>query len=1241
MRAMKNITEEICQIKLEEERKVALQTIRFLDESTNDYLYLFDLINERVFFTDKICEKYAIPSSGEQGIAIDKWAQIIYSRDRWMLQKNLLRIKKGEIQTHNLEYRLTDREGRRVWINCKGRVQQDEDGNPLFLIGSVSEMARGRLVDNLTGLWNEDRFIEDLRGSLKKGTGYLLVLGIDNFKDINVKNGRTFGDHVLRKTADILEDHLDYPSKLYRLGSDRFAVIFPEKFGKEIVEFYYSVKEGMETYCTISAGAVSYHSSDGADCSMVYQYAESALDRAKKQGKNILEFFSAEDFQKSLDRIKLQDEIRQAAQNNCTGFYLCYQPQIDSSNFRIYGAEALLRYESPSRGVMGPMEFIPLLEQSGMICPVGTWVLQTAIHQCARWRKYISGFHINVNISYVQLKQKNIMETVLGVLREEGLPGDALTLEVTESMQLQDYSYFNRILYEWKRHGIKIAIDDFGTGYSSLSYLKSMDVDETKIDRCFINRIHYNTYNYRLLSNMIELAHSARIQVCCEGVETEEELRALRQLKPDIFQGFLFARPYKKEEFEKLYIDSESEEYQERLKKEKFWREMDSEKSGNSPESSYQEDLESVVESMDEVVYVSDLESCDLYYLNPAGRKLTGIYDYKGLKCYQVLCGRNTPCKYCKEVKLSEEGSAQWQMSGCAPGKQLRIRNKRIPWNGKTARLGIAGDVTQKSRFEEILPGTRLGLWKICIDEKTGKAELEADEVMTDILGLKNPISPEECYTYWYNRINEGYYRYVNLAIDSIIQSGKLVQVEYTWNHPEKGEMLVRSVGIRVEDQDGKICLQGYHRMISDLDRPYFLPGGLDCEMFEYNEKKHNIYFHTERKLISGEKKKEKDFPECWIREQIVHPHFAEAFREIFRNVYDKDNIHACEMLLAVKDGSYEWFRLKTRHLGQREKDMNTIVVLMEPAGQERAMELEYMRKSDFYEAILSETAAYAEVDVEGRQITVSGGLWEIYADKFRNKWDNLDHIIQNHIDQAVCREDRAEYRKYMDLENMKEMYKKGITNMNYSFRRYVDGELCWMELVIHVFLDKYTENMYALLYLKNIDAVKRKEIARENAAQRDPLTNVYNRSVFEQEVLFYMKNEGSKARGALIILDLDNFKKVNDQYGHLRGDETLKLLTKLLQSTFRSQDLIGRLGGDEFLVFVKNVTDRKILDKRMDDLFEKMKQASGYMLSCSVGISFARGEEFCYREVLEEADTALYWSKEKGKNQYSYFERK
>ena len=198
--------------------------------------------------------------------------------------------------------------------------------------------------------------------------------------------------------------------------------------------------------------------------------------------------------------------------------------------------------------MVGPGEFIPLLEQSGMICEVGMWVLQTAVSQCREWRKKLPDFHISVNISYVQLRQKGIEEAVLALLQQMDLPGEALTLEVTESMQLQDYSYFNKIFYEWKRYGIQISIDDFGTGYSSLSYLKSIEVDETKIDRCFVSRIQHNAYNYRLLSNMIELAHSARIKVCCEGVETEEELLALKELKPDVLQGFLFAKPYKKEE---------------------------------------------------------------------------------------------------------------------------------------------------------------------------------------------------------------------------------------------------------------------------------------------------------------------------------------------------------------------------------------------------------------------------------------------------------------------------------------------------------------------------------------------------------------------------------------------------------------------------------------------------------------------------------------------------------------------
>lgn len=1102
------------------EIQIYMKAIQFLDETTEDYLYLYDLMNGKIYFTDKIYEKYPLPRTGGEGISVEEWAKIVYPSDRKRLEESLRDIQEGRSDSHNMEYRLIDHQGNRIWINCRGTVQKNETGSFRILIGMVSELALGRKIDNLTGLWNYDKFMEDIGKSLSQGEGYLMVFGIDNFKNINVKNGRTFGNYILKRITDVLEKNAKYPMSLYRLAGDCFAVDFPGKSRDEVLDFYENIKKQLESYCTISAGVVFYNLEEQMDGGAVYQYAESALDRAKKEGKNMLVFFSYEDYRKNRDKIELQDEMKAAVRKGCEGFYLCYQPQIYGKDFCLYGAEALLRYKSKTRGVVSPVEFIPLLEQSGMICQVGAWVLKTAVEQCIEWRKKVPDFHINVNISYVQLRQPEITQMVLNIIREAGLPGEALTLEVTESMQLQDYAYFNRIFYEWKREGIQIAIDDFGTGYSSLSYLKSIDIDETKIDRCFVNRIHYNAYNYRLISNMIELARSARIKVCCEGVETEEELEALQKLNPDVLQGFLFAKPCEKEQFEKIYFCPESEEYRERVEKEKNFH------------AATEFDNENFLENL--------------------------IYD-------------------------------------------------------------------------DILKNTELGLWKIHIDPVNQRYEMYANPEMRRILGLSEKLPPEECYDYWYHRINEGYYNYINLAVESIIRTGKVVQVEYTWNHPEKGEVTVRCMGTRTKDRNGMICLEGYHRIISNLQRPYFLPGGIQSEMFEYNEKKHTIYFHTQRKLIIGENLREKDFPENWICGKIVHPHFAEKFRSAFQDVQNRENEGGYELMLLTKNSEYAWFRMKTRHMGERREDANTIAVLLEPADQERLAQLKAMRKENFYEALLSETVAHAEVDVESGHIILVGGLWESYALD-----GDFEETFQENAKKVTLEEDWEEYAQYMNLNHLKETYKKGISTQEYSFRRYVDGQLCWMKLVLHVFQDRYSENMYALLYLKNIDAEKKKEMAQEMAAKRDPLTNIYNRKVFEDEVVSFMSDEG--AGGSLILFDMDNFKKVNDEYGHLKGDETLQALSEILQQTFRSHDLIGRLGGDEFVVFVKNVTDKEILDRRMKELFDRMKKAGDIPLACSAGIAIV-SEDFDYREELRKADIALYKSKQGGKNQYRYFE--
>lgn len=241
-----------------------------------------------------------------------------------------------------------------------------------------------------------------------------------------------------------------------------------------------------------------------------------------------------------------------------------------------------------------------------------------------------------------------------------------------------------------------------------------------------------------------------------------------------------------------------------------------------------------------------------------------------------------------------------------------------------------------------------------------------------------------------------------------------------------------------------------------------------------------------------------------------------------------------------------------------------------------------------------------------------SGGLWEHYKAENQEQGYTFDELIRRQIDRVVCQEDRDSYQNSINLHYIKEMYKNGIATQEMSFRRMVNGQQCWMKLVFHVFQDRYTENMYALMYMKNIDAEKRREMAQERADRRDPLTNVYNRKIFESEVREFMTSEEDR-KGALIILDLDDFKQVNDQFGHLTGDELLKSLAEILRSTFRSHDLIGRLGGDEFLVFVKDVTDKEILDRRMTQLFERLRSANSAPLSCSAGISLIEGKIFLF----------------------------
>lgn len=676
-----------------------VKSLQFFDDHLDDYIYIYDLAEERVYFTQRILDKLALPLAEDNGVDFEAWNRIIYHKDRPFVDHYRKMLVDGEINSFNIVYRVQNKYGRQIWVNVTGRIREDDVEESLLLVGRISEVTRGRVIDVLTGLRSVEKFEENLIKYQRESAGYLMVLGVDDFKNINITHGRTCGDEVLQKIAAILDQNADYPISLYRLHGDGFAAVFPEMEEAATVNFFEQVQKDLEGICTLSAGVVSYEKTEKPDSGILYQYAEAALDMAKREGKNRLVFFSSARYRDNLKQIELLDEMRECIRDDCRGFFLCYQPQINSRNYEIYGVEALLRFESATRGVISPAQFIPLLEKSGLIWIVGKWVMKTAMQQCKQWRKTLPNLHLSVNLSYVQLAKKEITGTVLDLLKETELPGEALTLEVTESIQLQEYDYFNKIFYAWKKHGIRISIDDFGTGYSSLGYLKSIDADEVKIDRCFVARVQYNAYNYRLLSNMIELAHSANISVCCEGVETQEELLAVQELHTDLLQGYLFAKPCSVEEIERAYLRHDTKEYTDKIKKRANLRKMDVESDSVSREllaDLRQEEIVNLVERMDEMIYVSDADTYELYYLNAAGRRITGTYDYRGRKCYEVLQGKERPCEFCAGQKLCSEKFYLWEKENRFLGRYCLKKDKLISWQGKTARFVIALDMTVK-----------------------------------------------------------------------------------------------------------------------------------------------------------------------------------------------------------------------------------------------------------------------------------------------------------------------------------------------------------------------------------------------------------------------------------------------------------------------------------------------------------------------------------------------------------------
>ncbi|PLX83727.1 MAG: GGDEF domain-containing protein [Desulfuromonas sp.] len=477
-----------------------------------------------------------------------------------------------------VEFSLLDKGGEEMIVSVVGRVGTDGQGcfkQTHCILHNITERKRTEqkieqlaYYDGLTELPNRallrDRLHQVLAQAKRDASQVaILFLDLDRFKQVNDTQGHAVGDELLKMVADRLRSCVRSTDTVARLGGDEFVVVLTSitkmhdvtamarKILDELCRPFSLI--GVEIHSSGSIG-VALYPSDGEDEETLLKNADTAMYAAKDHGRNNYQFFSEEMNRKAVERLAMENYLREALELDQLSLH--YQPQLDLETGRMTGMEALLRWNHPDLGMISPATFIPLAEESGLIVPIGEWVLRSACRQAKAWQD--NGCHVPrvaVNLSARQFGQPNLAASVDQILQETGLDPDCLELELTESGILESASDAILTLTDLKVRGIHLAIDDFGTGYSSLSYLKNFPIDRVKIAQTFVRDIPQDQDDAAIVEAVIMMAKSLRLRVIAEGVETKEQLAFLRERGCNEMQGYYFSRPLTVDAMTKMMSD--------------------------------------------------------------------------------------------------------------------------------------------------------------------------------------------------------------------------------------------------------------------------------------------------------------------------------------------------------------------------------------------------------------------------------------------------------------------------------------------------------------------------------------------------------------------------------------------------------------------------------------------------------------------------------------------------------------
>lgn len=483
---------------------------------------------------------------------------LVHPDDLKRYDAEISRIKNAEIDFYQVDYRMRKRNGDYIKVGCRGNVIRNDEGRIIWFTGVITRL-NGE-VDPTTQISNIYVASRDIVETFKNSTakGALMYLGIDNFKRINDLYTYSGGDEVIKRLALKLKGIIPPSAMLYRIDGDRFAVHYPYAVASDMQAIYnraaeeakeIRLSEKVDVSLTLSAGVCIYPQ-NAETPEKLRRNTQRAFERAKREGKNQITFYSQEIREQYIKKLRFTEVLKHSVKENFKGFELYYQPIVDPVTRKIVECEALLRWKNDEFPKASPADFIPILEETGLIKEVGEWVVENAISQVKQWED--KNLIVNVNVSYKQLKDGNFAEYVLKIIDEYGYDPTKLVIELTESCKAHDISLLMKTLDKLREQHVLVALDDFGTGYASLDVLQDVSAVLVKIEQKFVSRCRDNKVDRNIVKHIILLAHSLDMKVCMEGVETEEICQVAEEEKADTLQGYYFSRPVPAKEFGRM-----------------------------------------------------------------------------------------------------------------------------------------------------------------------------------------------------------------------------------------------------------------------------------------------------------------------------------------------------------------------------------------------------------------------------------------------------------------------------------------------------------------------------------------------------------------------------------------------------------------------------------------------------------------------------------------------------------------